>query len=183
MRALWRVSQQPQPSSQLQSQCLSFPRSPVWAGSIRWVPRREGRCLGEILVLKMESCYRHRPLQLAVKMTRNETSAPTDCMAELRPSALPEISPLAQGMETGKSGADSARAVLVTQECLCGIDPINVRCRSQSSRDARAGSAAQLRHPPRGGQHVPFQKHGALGNWVNAELGGREFSKSSGLGI
>lgn len=75
------------------------------------------------------------------------------------------------------------RAVLVTQVCLCGIYPINVRCQSRSSRDAWAGSAAMLRHLPRGRQHAPFQKHKALENWVNGELGGREISKSSGLGI
>lgn len=120
---------------------------------------------------------------MVVKMTRDETPAPMERVAGLRLSALPEISPLARGTETGNSGADSVRALLVTQGRLCGIYPVNGRCQSQSSRDAGAGSAALLRHPPRGGQRAPSQKHTALENWVNGELGGREFSKSSGLGF
>lgn len=116
-------------------------------------------------------------------MARDGTSAPRDCVAGLWPFALPEISPLAGETETGNSEEGSVQAVLVTQVCPCGVYPINVRGQSQSSRDAWAGSAALLRHPPCGRQRAPFQKHEALENWVSGELGGREITKSSGLGI
>lgn len=121
------------------------------SGSVGWVLGERGECMGCSTCAEDVELSETQTPSAVVKM--RDVSA-VDCRAGLWPFTLPDISPLARGAETGRSGAGSVRVVLVTQVCLCGVYPITVCCQSQSSLGC---SAATLRHLPRGRQHAPSQ--------------------------